>query len=151
MKAWAKRICISLIVLVILLAIPVTYSTARGYTQWWFMSSSHVAIDGVQGGYLHKNWSNSAVIITRTDSKRGQSYLVRISGEEVSQSMIYCGDWHAPRIPVFPIGDVNPPCMGFLVDSDPPDADRPRVSTLTAKQGFVDFSTVQGKRVTATW
>jgi hypothetical protein len=150
MKAWAKGVCVSLLLVVILLAIPVTYSTARGYTQWWLMSGGHVVVNGVRSGYLHKNWSRSAVIITRTDSERGQSYLVRISGEEFSQSMIYGSGWHAPRLPAFPIGDVNPPCIGFLDDHDPPDADRPQLSTLTAK-GFVEFSTVQGKKVKATW
>lgn len=151
MKAWAKRVGVSLFVLVILLAIPVTYSTAHGYTQWWFMSGGHVTVNGVQGGYLHKDWSHSAVIITRTDSKRSQSYLVRISGEEFPASMVYCSDWHAPRFPAFPIGDVNPPCMGILDDPDPPDADRPLVPTLTARPGFVEFSTAQGKKVRATW
>lgn len=120
MKAWAKRVPVSLSGLVILLAIPVMYSTERGYTQWWLMSGEHVTVNGVQDGYLHKNWSHSAVIITRTDSKRSQSYLVRISGEEFSASMIYCSDWHAPRFLAFPIGDVKSPCMGILDNPDPP-------------------------------
>jgi hypothetical protein len=151
MKVTAKGVCLSLLVLAILLAEPVTYSTARGYTQWWLMSGGNVAVDGVRSGYLHKNLLHSAVMITRTDSKRNQSYLVRISGTEFSQSMIYCGDWHAPRIPAFPIGDVNPPCVGFLDGPDPPDADRPLSSSLTARPGFVEFSTVQGKKLRATW
>jgi hypothetical protein len=50
-----------------------------------------------------------------------------------------------------PVGDVNPPCMGFLDDPDPPDADRPVSSTLTARPGLNEFSTEQGKKVTATW
>jgi hypothetical protein len=74
MKAWAKGVCVSLLVLVILLAIPVTYSTARGNTQWRLMSGGHVVVDGVRSGYLHKNWSPSAVMITCTDSKRDQPY-----------------------------------------------------------------------------
>jgi hypothetical protein len=151
MKAWAKRVCVSLLVLVILLASPVTYSTTSGYTQWWLGFGGHVTVNGVQGGYLHKNWSHSAVIITRTDSKKSQSYLVRISGEEFSGAMVHCDDWHAPRFPVFPIGDVNPPCMGILFDPDPPEADRPVLSTLTARPGLVEFSTMQGKKVRATW
>jgi hypothetical protein len=151
MKTLAKRVCVSLLVLAALLAVPVTYSTARGYTEWWLMSGGHVTVDGVRGGYLHTNWSRSAVMITRTDSKRGQSYLVRVSGEDFSQSMIYCGDWHAPRLPAFPIGDVNPPCMGLLDDPDPPGADRPVTSTLTVRPGFVEFMTVQGRKVSATW
>jgi hypothetical protein len=151
MKAWAKRVRVSLLVLVVLLTIPVVYSTTSGYTQWWLWSGGHVTVNGVQGGYLHKNWSHSAVIITRTDSKRSQSYLVRISGEEFAGAMVYCADWHAPRFFAFPIGDVNPPCMGILDDPDPSGSDRPLVHTLTARPGFVEFSTVQGKKVRATW
>ena len=130
---------------------PSNVFDCTGYTQWWLWSGGHVTVNGVQGGYLHKNWSHSAVIITRTDSKKSQSYLVRISGEEFSVAMVYCGDWHAPRFPAFPIGDVNPPCMGILDDPDPPDADRPLLSTLTARPGFVEFSTMHGKKVRATW
>jgi hypothetical protein len=148
MKALAKGACVSLFVLAILVAILLTYSTSRGYTQWWLMSGGNVMINGVRGGYLHTNPSHSVVMITRTDLRRHQSYMVQFSG---SRFMIYCGDWHAPRIPAFPIGDVNPPCMGFLDDPDPPDADRPLSSTLTARPGFVEFSTVKGKKVTVTW
>ena len=151
MKPFLRGVCVSLLLLTILIAISFTYSTVRGYTQWWLMSSGHVAVDGVRGGYLHKNLKYSAVMITRTDSKREQSYRVQIAGEGFSQSMIYCGDWHAPRILAFPIGDVNPPCMGFNDDPDPPDTDRPVSSTLTARPGFVEFTTAQGKKVTVTW
>jgi len=151
MKVWEKGVGVSLFAIFILLAIPVTYSTARGYTQWWLLSGGHVTVNGVQDGYLHKNWSHSAVIITRTDLKRNQSYLVRISGEEFAGAMVYCSDWHAPRFPAFPIGDVNPPCLGILDDPDPPDADRPVLSTLKVRPGFVEFCTAQGKKVNATW
>jgi hypothetical protein len=151
MKAWATRVSVSLLLLLILLAFPVTLSTANGYTRWWLMSGGHVTVNGVPGGYLHRTWSYSAVIITRTDSKKGQSYRVVITGEDFSGPIIYCGDWHAPRFPVFPIGDVNPPCMGILDGPDPTDADRPLVSTLTARPGFVEFSTMQGKKVRAIW
>jgi hypothetical protein len=50
-----------------------------------------------------------------------------------------------------PIGDVNPPCMGFFDDPNQPDADCPLALTLTARPGFVEFSNVQGKKVRATW
>jgi hypothetical protein len=148
MKALAKGVFVTLFVLAFLAAVPLTYSTVRGYTHWWLISGGHVAVDGVPSGYLHTNWSHSAVMITRTDSKRRQSYQIWLSG---SKFMIYCGDWHAPRVPAFPIGDVNPPCMGILDEPDPPDADRPLGPTLTARPGLVEFSTVQGKKVTATW
>src|SRR5229473_1193821 len=75
------------------------YSTARGYMTWWFWSRGSVAVDGVRSGYLHRNWEHSAVIITRTDSKASQSYLVWLPGKK---SLIHCGEWHAPRLPAFP-------------------------------------------------
>jgi hypothetical protein len=129
-----------------------TFSTARGHTQWWLISGGRVAVDGVRGGYLHTSWSRPFVVITRTDSTRAQSYLVRLSGSaEFSEGITYCNNWHAPRLPAFPMGDVNPPCTGFLDDPDTPDADRPLSKTLTARPGFVEFTTVRGKEVTAKW
>lgn len=152
MKTLAKGVGVTLLVFALFVAIPLTYSTARGYTQWWLISGGHIAVDGVRGGYLHTNWPRPFVMITRTDIKRNQSYLVRLPGStKFSQGMTYCGDWHAPRLPAFPIGDLNPPCTGFLDNPDPPEADRPLPSTLTARPGFVEFTTVQGKKVTATW
>jgi hypothetical protein len=148
MKARTKVLCKTLLVLTLLVAAPLTYSTVRGYTEWWFMSGGHVAVDGVRDGYQHTNWSRSAVIITRTDSEIRQSYLVQLSG---SKSLIYCGDWHAPRFPVFPIGDVNPPCMGLDNEGEYQKGDYPLSSTLLSRPGSVEFSTVRGKKVTASW
>ena len=136
-----------LFLFVLLCAVSMTYSTARGYTTWWFSLRGLVAVDGVRGGYLHRNWDHSAVIITRTDLHPSQSYLVWLPGK---RSLIHCGDWHAPRLPAFPIGDVNPPCLfgngaALLV------ADNAVLSTLSAQPGSVEFQTETGKRVTASW
>jgi len=124
------------------------YSTAHGYMTWWFSSSSKVAVDGVRNGFLHVNREHSAVIITRTDLHPSQSYLVGLSGRK---TLIHCGDWQAPRLPAFPIGDVNPPCSFFSNGSDLPVADKAVFSTLTARPGFVEFQTARGKKVTASW
>ena len=136
-----------LIVSAMLLAAAFTYSTAHGYVTWWFSSSAAVALDGVRSGYLHRNWKQSAVIITRLDSRPRQSYLVGLSGKHV----IHCGDWHAPRFPVFSIGDLDPPCSFFSNGPDIPIADDAVSSTLTARPGFVKFYTVKGRKVTASW
>jgi hypothetical protein len=136
-----------LFVFALLLAAAFTYSTAHGYMTWWFSSSAAVAIDGVRDGYLHRNWEHSAVIITRVDSHPRQSYLVGLSGKHV----IHCGEWHAPRFPVFSIGDVNPPCSFFSNGSDVSMGDDAVSSTLTARSGFVEFYTVKGRKVTASW
>ena len=148
MNAQTKVTRATLLVLTLLVAAPLTYSTARGYTEWWLMSGGHVAVDGVREGYLHRNWSRSAVIVTRTDLATRQSYLIQLNG---SKFLTYCGDWHAPRLPAFPIGDVNPPCMGFDNEAEHQEGDYPLSSTLSSRPGFVEFSTVRGKRVTVSW
>jgi hypothetical protein len=94
------------------------------------MSGGHVTVNGVRSGYLRENWSHSAVIITRRDSKKSQSYLIRISGEDFAGEMVYCADGHPPRFGAFPIGDANAPCMGILDHPDPPNADRPLVPSF---------------------
>jgi hypothetical protein len=133
-------------------ALPVAaglwYSTAHSYMTWWFSSSSQVAVDGVRSGFLHINSEHSAVIITRTDLRPNQSYLVALSGKK---SLTHCGDWQASRLPAFSIGDVNPPCSFFSNGSDSPTADHAVLSTLTARPGFVEFKTEHGKKVTASW
>jgi hypothetical protein len=50
-----------------------------------------------------------------------------------------------------PIGDVNPSCSLFGNGWYVPTADNPVDSTLTTRPGFVEFYTVQHKKVTATW
>jgi hypothetical protein len=147
-RAVAKIVCVTIAVLGLLIAVAIAYSTAHGYTTWWFRSGGSVRVDGVTNGYLHKNWSGTAVIITRTDSKPSQSYLIVFSG---SKSLISCGDWHAPRFLAFPIGDVNPPCMGFLDDSELQRADLPHSSTASIRLGRIEFSTKRGKKVTVSW
>jgi hypothetical protein len=135
---------LGLLIFAVLFAVSLWYSTAHGYTTWWFSSSSQVAIDGVRSGFLHVNTGHSAVIITRTDLRPSQSYLVGLSGRKF---LIHCGDWQAPRLPAFPIGDVNPPCSFFSNGSDLPVADNAVFSTLTARPGFVEFQTARGKKV----
>jgi hypothetical protein len=147
MKSLAKIVGISLLALALLVTAALAYSTARGYTTWWFRSDGNVAVDGVREGYLHKNWSHTAVIITRSDTKTMQSYLVRLSG---SRLLIHCGDWHAPQLPVFSTGDVRFPCSVFNPEAGPQD-DAPVLSTLLIRPGFVEFGTLRGKKVRATW
>jgi hypothetical protein len=136
-----------LFIFAFLLAAALTYSTARGYMTWWLSSDGQVAVDGVRSGYLHRNWKHSAVIITRTDSHPPQSYLVGLNGKH----MIHCGEWHAPRLLAFSIGDVNPPCSIFSNGGDLQNVDNADVSTLTVGRDFVEFHTRKGKKVTVTW
>jgi hypothetical protein len=124
------------------------YSTSHGYMTWWFRSGGHVEVNGVRSGYVHRNWENSAVIITRVDLHPSQSYLVWLGDKK---HLTHCGEWHAPHLPAFSIGDVNPPCSFFSNSSDISNADDAVSSTLTARPGHVEFQTVQGKKVAASW
>ena len=134
--------------LALLVGIGLVYSTTHGYMTWWVWSRGHVTVGGISNGYLHLNRKHSGVIITRTDLHPGQSYLIWL-GEK--NFLIHCGEWHATRLPAFAIGDVNPPCSVFSNGSDMASADNPIESTLTARPGFVEFQTMQGKKVVAAW
>jgi len=147
MKAVARIVGAALLILTLLVIAAIGYSTSRGYTTWWFRSSGYVAVDGVREGYLHTNWSHTVVIVTRSDTTPTQSYLVRISG---SKLLIHCGDWQAPQRAVFSMGDVRFPCSVFNPTAGPRD-DLPLPSTLSVRPSFVEFATVRGKKVTATW
>jgi hypothetical protein len=131
-----------------LIGAGLTYSTAHGYMGWWFWSSGSVAVDGTRHGYVYINKQRSAVIITRTDSNPHQSYLVELSAKKWA---IHCGEWHAPRFPAFPIGDVNPPCSFFSNGADLPTADNPVEGTLNAGPRSVEFQTMSGRKVSASW
>jgi hypothetical protein len=146
-KTLLKLVGSLLLVFALLVAAGLTYSTEHGYMTWWFRSNASVSVNGVRSGYLHHNWERSAVIITRVDVHPRQSYLVGLSRKDV----IHCGDWQAPQFPVFSLGDVNPPCSFFSSGSDAPMADDALPSTLTARPGFVEFYTVKGMKVTASW
>jgi len=151
MRYPAKITLVSIVGLAMLLALLIAYSTASGYMMWWFPSRGSVRINGVTSGYLHKNWWGTAAIITRTDLKPSQSYLVGFDTSETSKSVIHCGDWHAPHFVVFPIGDVNPPCSFFFDDSQLQRADLPIPATLSIRPRVIEFSTMRGEKVTATW
>jgi len=134
--------------LALLLGIGLVYSTTHGYMTWWVWSRGSVTVGGVSNGFLGLNRKNSMALITRTDLHPNQSYLVWI-GEK--NSLIHCGEWHAPRLPAFPIGDANPPCSIFSNGSNMASADNPVASTLTARPGSIEFQTMQGKKVVASW
>jgi hypothetical protein len=139
---------VGLVGFALLIVVGSLYSTANGYMTWWFSSKSQVTVDGVRSGFLHVNWEHSRVIITRTDLRPSQSYLVRLDGKKF---LTHCGVWQAPRFPVFSFDDVNPPCSFFSNGSDLLVADNAVLSTLTARPGFVEFQTEHGKKVTASW
>jgi hypothetical protein len=134
-KTLLKLVGSGLFILGLMVAAGLIYSTSHGYMQWWFRSGGYVAVNGVRGGYVHRNRDNSAVIIRRMDVYPNQSYLIWLGDK---RHLTHCGEWHAPRFPAFPIGDVNPPCWFFSKSADMSNADDAVSSTLTARPGFAE-------------
>lgn len=132
----------------LLVGADLTYSTIHGYMIWWLWSMGPVAVDGSRQGYIHINREHSAAIITRTDCHPPQSYLVALARKHW---IIHCGKWQAPQFPAFPIGDVNPPCSIFSNGAGLPTADDPIIDTLKVGPRSVEFHTIRGHRVSASW
>ena len=123
------------------------YSTTKGYTTWWFtVPRASVTVDGVPAGYLHRNSRHLGVMITRTDSSPPQSYLVGMSNHLVQP----CGNWHAPYFVAFPIGDVSPPCW-FLTEEERATSDDANPSTVVVTSQRMEFYTIRGKKIIASW
>jgi len=138
----------SLIFLALLLAGAMWYSTAKGYTTWYFRVSGQVTVDGHNtSGYLHANTERTLLLLTRTDEAKPETYLISL----VHRKLIFdCGGWHPIRFFPMPIGDLNPPCSFFTVDPAKV-VDAPVSATLVLSRRSVEFSTASGKKVKAEW
>ena len=135
-------------IMAVVLAAPIGYSTLRGYTSWWLGLRGTVKVNGVSGGYMHKNTEGTAIILTRTDTQPRQSYLIGLSKPGL---LLDCGGWSAPHSPVFAIGDVNPPCSFFSSREADPKTDRPLAPTLFIQPKHLVFATTSGKRIEGLW
>jgi len=132
----------------IFFAVAMVYSTAKGYTIWYFRVSGSVTVDGREtSGYMHANAQRNILLITRTDGSRPETYLVSAKN---GAPVLDCGDWHPIRLLPVPIGDVNPPCS--VLNQKPESViDPPVDSTQVRRRRSVEFSTASGKRVKAEW
>jgi hypothetical protein len=92
------------------LALPVIYSTVKGYTTWfWRDPHAQLFVNGQRvPGYVHQ--SKHVIIVTRSDLAKRHSYWFGLDGQSTALSN-YCGSWSAPDFFVFVMGDVNPPCF----------------------------------------
>ena len=80
------RIIGSLVLLVVvILVVAMVFSTAKGYTIWYFRVNGSVMVDGREtSGYMHANTHRDILLITRTDGSRPETYLVPVaSGKPV--------------------------------------------------------------------
>lgn len=128
--------------LFVLVVLPGIYSTARGYTVWFFrVSNPVITVDGKQTkGWLHKAHNGRVMFFTRNDGDRPETYDL-VFTDNGNGYVLSCGRWIAPRLPVFPVGDVNPPC--FFEGTAGRD--------LTGGPRSVAFTAADGKRFEARW
>jgi hypothetical protein len=131
---------------VLLIAINLAYSTAKGLA-WCFRVDGVVIVNGTKtGGYLHANTKRTFLFLTRTDGDQPETYLVPLQN---SDWIIDCGTWHPIRFLPVPIRDANPPCSGYDIPVGVRDA--PANSTLIRSRRSLEFITVSGKRIKAEW
>ena len=144
------------VILAVLLLGPlgtlIVYSALDPYFTWYFRDfHSQIIVDGKPSqGRVHRDHSGGSLFVTRTDVHEAMTYMIIIA-PETRGHVWSCGDWVAPRFPIFGIGDVNPPCWIF---SNPSDAKPEPVhppSNLVTGSNFVEFTAYDGRRVRASW
>jgi hypothetical protein len=94
------------------LAFCLAYSTLKGYTTWFaWIPQAVITADGKSiKGWLHGTRDHRALFFTRADSDRPFTYDLSFAPGG-NGAILGCGSWVAPRVPLIPIGDVNPPCL----------------------------------------
>lgn len=131
---------------IVLLAGLVTYSTLRGYTQWFFRVNGQVMVDGRKtSGFIHTNTLRTFLLVTTTDGRKLETYVVPL----ISIKMWDCGNWHPIRFLPTAIGTLYSSCN---LPADPATVvDPPLPKTLVCRERSVEFTTASGRRVKAQW
>ena len=142
LKIFLKAIAGITCAIVILVALSLAYSTAKGYMAWYFkVPKAVITINGKQTkGWLHKTTDGKAMYFTRADSSKPTTYglyFIRRGNGGVSS----CGTWVASRFPVIGVGDINTPC--FFEGSGGHD--------LTSGPRSVAFIANDGTKLEARW
>jgi len=107
-------LCVAIIGFV---AVPVTYSTVKGYTVWyWRNPHAQMFVNGHRvSGYVHR--SKHGLVITRGDLPKRQSYIVSFL-DQGTANITDCRPWSAPAFFVFVIRDIDPPCLTNQTNSE---------------------------------
>ena len=122
------------------------------YTVWYFViPSARLTVDGrLEQGWIHRANHGKNLFLTRRKNGKAESYSIALS-HDVQGSVSSCGNWTAPRFPVFPIGDLNPPCWTVYAAEDlTPRANFP-VRRLATGEHFVEFTADDGSRIKGSW
>lgn len=145
MRKALRRVLLVLFALVIFLAVPIAYSTLKGYTHWhWRNYHVRILVNGLPAnGYMHR--SNSVITLTRRDTSGSHSYMVFI--KDTKGYILDCGDWVASSFFVFGINHVHPLCICEILDESAHHAPDVQGSPMTVRSGSLEFHTQNGKRI----
>ena len=123
-------------------AVALAYSTAKGYTSWFFrVRHPVITVNGIRSeGWLHRTRDGNGIFLTEHGSGRRVTYDL-VFTESGSRYVFSCGTWVAPRWPAIPVGDLNPPCLvlGYAGHS------------LKRETNAVSFTTLDGRKLQAHW
>lgn|SRR5579871_5723405 len=121
----------------------------------WFrkIPRACLTIDGTQErGWVHRATKGRALFVTHGYGQKVESYSVVFTAS--GRAIIWrCAKWTAPNFPVFPIGDLSPPCWDIVIDDgitpkpDPPTPER----NLISGDNFIEFTLNDGRRLKAAW
>ena len=143
---------IAAISILVLFGILLTREIFSPYTAWYFIvPSARLTVDGSpQQGWVHRgnHWEN--LFVTRRKAGNVESYLIMLPRNRQG-SVSSCESWTAPRFPVFPIGDVNPPCWRYYAAEDPTPRFNPPPRGLASGEHFVEFTADDGSRIRGSW
>jgi hypothetical protein len=143
---------IAAILILVLFGIVVTHEIFSPYTAWYFVvPKTRLTVDGrPEQGRLHRGNHGETLFLTRREKGKEESYMIWIPRDR--QGIVAsCGHWTAPRFPVFPIGDVNPPCWTFFFSGGPTPKPTLPGRNLAAGIDFVEFTADDGRRLKISW
>lgn len=100
-------------------------------------------------GWLHRGGKGRLLIVTRDVSGKQESYWVYRPWGDHGGYVQSCDDWSAPKFPLVPIGDVNPPCFPLAADR-PPAVESPKPSPIFGDE-IIAFTADDGGRITVAW
>ena len=138
----------ALVLLLAFVALVIVHAAFSPYTAWYFrLSDARFTVDGKEvRGSLHRGNRGQTLFLTRRDKSKAESYMISIpQGRRGFVSN--CGNWTAPRLTVFPIGDVNPPCWAFS-DGETSTLARPNRNLVLGVRS-IEFTADDGSRITA--
>jgi len=141
-KTSVKAMALIVISLCAVATMALAYSSANGYTSWFFrVRHPVITVNGIRTeGWLHRSRNGNGIFFTEHSSGRSVTYDLVFTASG-NGHVLNCGTWVAPRWQAIPTGDLSPPCffLGYTGQD------------LTRGLNSVSFSTLDGRRLEAHW